>query len=291
MVKPNKLTNKPGLFDVINLIFLIFVCITTLYPFYNLFITSISTMQDVIRNNGVMLIPKTINLEAYKYMMHYAGLSQAFKVTIFVTIVGTTVNLIMTSLGAYVLSAKEMPGRNFLMTIVLITMFFGGGMIPTYIVIKNLNLIDNIWVMIIPSAIGTWNLILLRNFFQGIPASLKESARIDGASEITILIKIMLPLSLPIIATLALFYGVGHWNQYMGAILYINKPKLQPLQVLIRNMFNTGVQELNPGDTLPPPTETLRSAAVMIATVPILVIYPLLQKYFVQGMMVGSLKG
>jgi putative aldouronate transport system permease protein len=169
-------------------------------------------------------------------------------------------------------------------------MFFGGGLIPNYLVIKNLGLLDSLWALMLPGAISTWNLILLRNFFQSIPSSLKESARIDGASELTILVKLMLPLSIPIIATLALFYGVGHWNEYMGAIIYINKAKLNPLQVIIRSMYNIAIEQLD-GDSLPPPVETVRCATVMLATLPMICIYPFLQKYFVQGMLVGSIKG
>lgn len=290
MVKKNKLTNKAGAFDIINVIILLIVSVTTLYPFLNLFFISISSMADVVQSNGIMLFPKSIDLSAYRYVLKYGGLTSAFKVTVYITIAGTLLNLVMTSLGAYVLSNREMPGRNFLMTMVLITMFFGGGMIPNYIVVKNLNMVDTLWALMIPGAISTWNLILLRNFFQSIPASLKESSRIDGASEITILVRIMLPLSTPIIATLSLFYGVGHWNEYMGAIIYINKTKLQPLQVLIRGMYNVAIENLD-GDSLPPPVETVRSATVMLATLPIICAYPFLQKYFVQGMMVGSLKG
>lgn len=290
MVNATGKMNKAGLADYLILIFLILLGIATLYPFVNILFISVSNMDEVVRNNGLILWPKTINWEGYRYVLRYGGLVQAFKVTVYITVVGTLINLAMTSLGAYVLSCKEMPGRNFFMSLVLITMFFGGGLIPSYLVVKNLKLIDSLWALMLPGAISTWNLILLRNFFQSIPGSLKESARIDGASELTILVKLMLPLSLPIIATLALFYGVGHWNEYMTAIIYINKPKLYPLQVVIRSMYNVAIEQLDQ-DSLPPPAETVRCATVMLATLPIICVYPFLQKYFVQGMLVGSIKG
>jgi putative aldouronate transport system permease protein len=290
MVNTGGKMNKPSLADYLILIFLILLGIATLYPFLNIFFISISNMEEVVRSNGLMLWPKSINWEGYSYVLRYGGLVDAFKVTVYITVVGTAINLVMTSLGAYVLSCKEMPGRNFFMSLVLVTMFFGGGLIPNYLVIKNLGLLDSLWALMLPGAISTWNLILLRNFFQSIPSSLKESARIDGASELTILVKLMLPLSIPIIATLALFYGVGHWNEYMGAIIYINKAKLNPLQVIIRSMYNIAIEQLD-GDSLPPPVETVRCATVMLATLPIICVYPFLQKYFVQGMLVGSIKG
>lgn len=290
MVNTGRKMNKAGLADYLILIFLILLGIATLYPFLNIFFISVSNMEEVVRSNGLMLWPKSINWEGYSYVLRYGGLVDAFKVTVYITVVGTAINLIMTSLGAYVLSCKEMPGRNFFMSLVLVTMFFGGGLIPNYLVIKNLGLLDSLWALMLPGAISTWNLILLRNFFQSIPSSLKESARIDGASELTILVKLMLPLSIPIIATLALFYGVGHWNEYMGAIIYINKAKLNPLQVIIRSMYNIAIEQLD-GDSLPPPVETVRCATVMLATLPIICVYPFLQKYFVQGMLVGSIKG
>lgn len=290
MVNENKLQNKIGIFDILNVVFLSLLTITMLYPFINLFVISVSSMDQVVKSGGLMLFPTSINLDGYEYVLKYGNLGNAFKSTLFITIVGTIVNLIMTSLGAYVMSCKELPGRNFLMTMIIITMFFGGGLIPSYLVVSNLHLVDSLWSLILPTVIHSFNLILMRNFFQTIPPSLKESARIDGCAELGILIKIMIPLSLPIIATLALFYGVGHWNEYSQAIIYINKPKLYTLQVVIKGMYESAVGELD-ADRLPPPVETVRSATIMIATLPILFIYPFLQKYFVQGVLVGSVKG
>lgn len=281
---------KPGLTDWVILVILLGFAFSTLYPMVNLFFVSISDIREVIQNGGFILFPKDIDLSAYQYVFRHAQLLDAYKFTIVITLLGTALNLVMTSLGAYVLSSSEMPGRNLLMTIVLVTMFFSGGLIPTYLVIRSLHLVNTMWALILPGVISTWLLILMRNFFQGIPAALRESARIDGASELAILTRIILPLALPMIATLALFYGVGHWNEYTGVVLYINNNKITTLQVLLRNMYTVSLTELD-SDRLPPPVDSVRAATVMIATVPIICVYPFLQKYFVQGMMVGSLKG
>jgi putative aldouronate transport system permease protein len=238
----------------------------------------------------MLVFPQSFHLDSYRYVLRYSGLLDAYKVTIFITLIGTIINLVMTALGAYVLSVRDLPGRNVLMTILTVAMLFNGGLIPTYLVVRSLHLVDSVWALMLPFAINTWLLILMRNFFQGIPPSLRESARIDGCSELGILIRIMLPLSMPIVATLALFYGVAHWNEYTNVIIYINNPKLSTLQLILRKMYTFSLDQLN-SDSLPPPVETIRAATVMMATLPIVIVYPFLQKYFVQGVMAGSIKG
>lgn len=290
MVKSTNQLHRKGVADVIILLILILVCLTTLYPLINMLFISLSSMEEVVKSSGFMLYPKKINLDGYNYVFNHVGLLKAYQTTIFITIVGTAINLIMTTLGAYVLSVRDMPGRNFLMTVVLITMFFGGGLIPSYLVIKSLGMINTVWSLMIPGAISAWLLVLMRNFFQGVPRELRESARIDGCSELRTLTHIMLPLSMPIIATLVLFYGVTHWNEYLNVIIYINNNKTVTLQVLLRTMYASNNLEID-GDRLPPPVETIRSATVMLTSIPIICVYPFLQKYFVQGIMVGSLKG
>jgi len=282
--------DKMTFFDWVNIIFLTLFGITTLYPFLNMFFISISSMDEVMKSSGLMLFPKNIQWDAYQYVFNYGGLTAAFKNTLFVTITGTSLNLFMTCLGAYVVSDKRLPGRNFFMTMILITMFYGGGLIPGYIVMKSVKLVDTIWALIIPQAIGAWYLILLRNFFMSVPESLKESARIDGASEYRILVKIMLPLSLPIIATLTLFYSVARWNVYSEAIIYISNARLNPLQVAIRKMYDLSIMQVT-DETPPPPVETVRSATVILSTLPIILVYPFVQKYFIKGIIVGSVKG
>lgn len=292
VIKSRKFQDRVGAFDIVNAILLSAIALTMLYPFFNLLVISLSSVQDLVNSGGFMLYPKHISLDGYKYVFQYKELFYAYKITIIITVVGTIINLVLTAIGAYILSNREMPGRNFLMSMVIITMFFNGGMIPSYIVVSKLHLVNSLWSLMIPGAINTFNLILMRNFFQTLPLSLKESARIDGASEVRILVQIMIPLSMPIVATLALFYGVAHWNEYSQAIIYISDPKIKPLQVFIRSMYEqSNTIEMNLDNAIPPPAETVRSATIMIATVPIMCVYPFLQKYFVSGMMVGSIKG
>jgi putative aldouronate transport system permease protein len=282
--------SKPTVADYVIWLFMLLIGLTTVYPFLNILFVSFANMTDVVKQGGMLIFPRSFHLDSYRYVLRYSGLLDAYKVTIFITLVGTAINLVMTSLGAYVLSVRDLPGRNVLMTILTVAMLFSGGLIPTYLVIRSLHLIDSVWALMLPFAINTWLLILMRNFFQGIPSSLRESAHIDGCSELGILIRIMLPLSLPIVATLALFYGVAHWNEYTNVIIYINNPKLSTLQLILRKMYTFSVDQLD-GDSLPPPVETIRAATVMMATLPIVVVYPFLQKYFVQGVMAGSVKG
>lgn len=291
-VKPRRssLRERAGVFDAVLIVLMVFIGIVTLYPFLNLLFISLSSTAEVSKSGSLLFYPKGFTLESYAYVLHYAGLPRAFFNTLFITVVGTAINLLLTAAGAYVLTEKELPGNRFLMWVVLIPMFFGGGLIPTYLVVNALHLVDTLWALILPTAVSTFNLILARNFFQSIPPSLKESARIDGASELRILSVIIIPLSMPILATLALFYGVGHWNEFSNAIIYINSSKLYPLQVIIRSMYNMAIDQLS-GDSLPPPVEGVRCATVMLATVPIVCVYPFLQKYFVKGVMVGSVKG
>lgn len=294
MVKPTAKSSprlgKSGIVDYVIWFVLVLFSLSTLFPFLNVLFVSFANMRDIVESGGVLLFPKSIHLDSYRYVLQYSGLLNAYGVTIFITVVGTLINLIMTALGAYVLSNRDLPGRNAMMTMVLIAMLFSGGLIPTYLVVRYLHLVDTVWALMLPSAISAWLLILMRNFFQGIPAELRESARIDGCSELGILVKIILPLSLPIFATLALFYGVGHWNEYINVVIYINDPNLSTLQLILRKMYTFAIDQLD-GDSLPPPVETVRAATIMLSTLPIVMVYPFLQRYFVQGVMVGSVKG
>ncbi|MDF2837200.1 MAG: YtcP4 [Paenibacillus sp.] len=294
MVKPTAKSSprlgKSGIVDYVIWFVLVLFSLSTLFPFLNVLFVSFANMRDIVESGGVLLFPKSIHLDSYRYVLQYSGLLNAYGVTIFITVVGTLINLIMTALGAYVLSNRDLPGRNAMMTMVLIAMLFSGGLIPTYLVVRSLQLVDTVWALMLPSAISAWLLILMRNFFQGIPAELRESARIDGCSEIGILVRIILPLSLPIFATLALFYGVGHWNEYINVVIYINDPNLSTLQLILRKMYTFAIDQLD-GDSLPPPVETVRAATIMLSTLPIVMVYPFLQRYFVQGVMVGSVKG
>ena len=206
---------------------------------------------------------------------------------------GTAVNLVLTILGAYPLSRKDLPGRKPITFFFTFTMLFGGGLIPTYLVIKSLHLLDSFWVMILPTAVSTWNLIMMKTFFQATPVSLLEAARIDGSSELGTLLRIVLPLSIPSIMTIGLFYAVGHWNDYFQAMIYLNTPEKYPLQILLRdivlqNSMDKQFASMQMGQRQG--SEGVKYATIMFATVPILCVYPFIQKYFVKGVMLGSIK-
>jgi putative aldouronate transport system permease protein len=214
-------------------------------------------------------------------------------VSIYITVVGTFINLLFTSLMAYPLAKTQLRGRQIILLGVLFTMLFGGGMIPTYFVVKALHLTNSLWALMIPSAISAFNLIVLKNFFQNIPDGLEDSARIDGCNDVGVLFRIVLPLSLPAMATFGLFYAVGHWNQFFNAILYINDNRMWPIQVLLREIVILAQSSI--GDTTIDSADiqplTIRMAVIVFATIPILMVYPFLQKHFAKGVMLGSVKG
>ncbi|MDR0450516.1 MAG: carbohydrate ABC transporter permease [Treponema sp.] len=274
-------------------IFVLFVVFVTLYPFIFIASASISNASAVTRME-VWLLPKGINFGAYRRVFRETQLWISYRNTIWYVAVGTTVNLIMTTLLAYPLSRRRFQGRRFLMIAITFTMFFSGGMIPSFILVRSLGLINTRWALVIPSAISTYNLIVTRTFFENIPESLHEMATIDGAGEFRIFVRIFLPLSLPILGTLVLFYAVGHWNTYFNAMLYLSRDALYPLQIFLRKILlqyeaNDLVLDiqLDRNDI----SQTIRYATIMISTLPIICVYPFLQKYFVKGVMIGAIKG
>ena len=277
------------MFDIFNVIFLGLVCVTTIYPFIYLILASFTPSEDMI-NTFLLPMPSRIDLSSYKYIFADNSILRAYGVTIYITVLGTLINLFMSMLGAYVLAQPVLPGKKCLMAMIVMTMIFNGGLIPQFIIINKLGMYDSLWSLMIPNAINTFWMIIMRNFFKGIPQGLAESARIDGLNEFGILARIILPLSTPIIATLSLFYGVTHWNEYTNAVIYINDSKLNTLQILIRSMYQSATTTLE-ADSLPPPVENVRAATIMVATLPILCVYPFLQRYFVTGIMVGAVKG
>lgn len=294
---PSRKRNRFSVADVVIFMILTILCLTMLYPFLNLFYVSISDMSKITAAGGLLLYPQAVRFDAYKYILTYNNIWHSFLNTVFITLVGTTISLVCTCSGGYALAQRDLPGKGVMTVFVLFTMFFSGGLIPTYLVLKNLSLLNTLWVLILPSAVSAWNLILARNFFYSIPSELSESARIDGASETKILISIVVPLSMPIIATLALFYGLGYWNTYSNAVVYNTRQDLQTLQVIINQLYSAALSTAD-ADELErqkelniPPAQTVRAAAVIFSTVPILALYPYLQKYFTKGIMVGSLKG
>ncbi|MBX4149251.1 carbohydrate ABC transporter permease [Paenibacillus lautus] len=282
------------LFDSANVILLCLLSIVTLYPFLYVLFASISTPADFVQHRGILLWPKGFSLDSYRMVFENPNIIRSYLNTIFYVVAGTTLNILMTALGAYGLSRKNVMWKGTIMMLIVMTMFFDGGLIPKYLLVKNMGLLDTYWALIIPSAMTTWNLIIMRTAFQGVPDALEESARIDGASDWTILFRIIIPLSLPVIAVMVLFYGVWHWNKWFDALIYLRDRDLFPLQlilreILIQNDTSSMMTSVGGGDRMPV-GETIKYATIMVATLPILFLYPFLQKYFVKGVMIGAIK-
>lgn len=293
-VKQNE-TIGSRIFDVCNYLFLTLYAIIAIIPFLYVIAGSFATEVEHARR-AFFLIPREVNFDAYRYIFSSNTLSRSFVVSVFITVVGTLINLFFTLTMAYPLSKKYLVGRNWLMNAIIFCMIFSGGMIPGYLLVKELGLLDTFWALWLPGAISPFNLFVIKSFFQGIPAELEESARIDGCTDYQVLVKIVLPLSKPVIATFALFYAVGHWNQFFNALLYINNYKKWPLQVMLRSIviLSSGMlgdySQLDP-EFVTPPEEAVKMAVIVVGTLPILMVYPFLQKHFVKGVLIGSIKG
>jgi putative aldouronate transport system permease protein len=283
---------RPGFLERwIMRIFWVLLAFIMIFPFVYIISISFSSFKDVA-GKGLILIPAHPNLEAYDYVLASGVVVRAVGVSLFVTIVGTLVNLFMTVTMAYGLSRRGVPGRGFILGLVAFTILFAPGIIPKYLVVKQLGLLDNLWALILPGAISAFNLVVMRNSFMSIPEELVESARLDGANDLRILWNIILPLSGAVIAAIGLFYGVDHWNSFFDAILYINDTTLWPVQLVLRQFVLQGavIQDVVVNQQPPPPI-TIQMAVVVLATIPILVVYPFLQKYFTKGVLTGSIKG
>jgi putative aldouronate transport system permease protein len=273
-------------------IILVLFSVLCLFPFLYVVAVSVTSEAEVLRR-GVVIIPETVTFAAYKEVLFSQGLGQAYKITLFRTLVGTALNMLFTVIAAYPLSKKYLPGRSTFLLFIVFTMMFSGGLIPSYLLIRSLGLLDTPWVLIVPHLISAFNLVIIKGFFEQLPPEIEESARVDGASELQSLWKIILPLSMPVLATISLFYAVGHWNSYFDAIVFINDTKLMPLQVVLRNiLLNVQAQSADMGSgSEHVSTIALQMAAVVVTTVPILIVYPFLQKHFTKGVLVGSIKG
>ncbi len=275
--------------------FLSLLAVLTFVPFYYVIVTSLSD-PDKIREGVIMLLPQGFTTDSYKMIMSNTRFLGCFKITVIRTVFGTLLDLIFQCALAYGLSRRYLPGRKFFMKFVIVAMLFNGGIIPTYLVVKATGLLDSIWALLIPGLISTWNVILLRTFFENIPDSLEESAKIDGANDLYIFTRIILPLSKPAIATIGLFCAVKHWNSFTDAVIYLTSYKFQVLQVFLRDMV-VQMETMNLlGDQISlaqfnANSLSLRAAAIFIATVPILAVYPFIQKHFTKGLMVGAIKG
>ncbi len=277
-------------FDVLVYGILLFVLLITLIPVMFVISMSFTPYAELIKRGGFVLIPTKVTLAAYREMLGDGLLLGGMWITVQVTVIGTVLNLIATTLTAYPLSRRQMPGSKLVTKLIIFTMLFSAGTIPTYLVVKATGVMNTIWAMIIPSLITVYNLIVMKAFFEGLPEELFEAARIDGASEFGVLIKIVMPMSLPIMMTIGMYYAVSHWNAYMVAVLYISDAELRPMQVILRRMLKTANMDTNSVEEIVP-AETLRMAAVCFATAPIVIIYPFIQKYFVKGTLAGAVKG
>ncbi len=284
-------------FDVLNYLIVTLAAFTTILPFIYIIGASFATEYE-IATRPMFFIPQDITVDAYRYIFSSNKILQGFGNSVFITVFGTAINLFFTVTMAYALSKSRLRGRNFFLNMVIFSMFFSGGMIPGYIVVANiLNLKNTYWSVLLPGAISAYNMMIVKNFFQGIPQELEESASIDGCTDIGVLWKIVLPLSLPVLATFGLFYAVGHWNAYFSAMIYMTGAKEKwPLQVLLREliiMSNGTAGDLNNMDPefVQPPEQSIKMAVIVVSTVPIMCVYPFLQKYFVKGVMVGAVKG
>lgn len=288
-----KQNTKNKIFDAIMVIICVLAIVICLVPFLNIIAISLSSNAAVL-GQRVTIFPIGFNIKAYYNIITDRTMISSFFFTVKMTFIYTALSMIMTILAAYPLSKKRLKGRNVFLLIIVITMYFSGGLIPNYLLVKGLHLRNTIWALIMPGMLSTFNLIILKSFFtSSIPDSLEESAYLDGCSDFRLLVSIILPLSTPVLATLALFYAVGRWNGFMDALLYIDKAKLYPLQLklyqLVFSNMATDIQEGTQIKTVTP--EGLKAASVIFTTVPILIVYPWIQRYFVSGVMIGAVKG
>lgn len=285
-------------FEIINGLLLSVVLLLVLYPLYFVLIASISN-PTLVMTGEVFLYPREVTFEAYEKVFEYPMLMTGYANTILYTLAGTVVNLFFTLTAAYALSRKDLPGNGFFTLFCAITMFFNGGLIPTFLVVKSLGLVNTRWIMILLGATGMWNIVITRTFFSSIPGEIQEAARIDGCSDIGIFVRIILPLSSAIIAVIAMFCAVGHWNSYFNALVYLQDYKLVPLQIVLRDILllnditkmNMSIGEMESLAKRAHLAQQLKYALIVFASVPVIVMYPFFQRYFVKGVMVGAIKG
>jgi len=289
-------TKADRTFNIFNYVFLTIVALLVIYPLVFVVSASVSNPQYVI-SGEMWLWPKEFTLEAYEKVFKNKDIINGFVNTLKYTVFGTILNVIMTILAAYPLSRRDLKGRGVIMAFIIFTIFFSGGLVPTYLLIRDLGMLDTFWVMIIPNAVAVWNIIIMRTFFQAIPQELEESAKMDGSGNFRILWSIVLPLSFPVIAVMVLFYSVGHWNSYFQALIYLQDQNKFPLQLILRQILIQGQTD----DMIQATSESflaqqlsvegVKYAVLIVANLPMLMLYPFLQRYFVKGVMIGSLKG
>ncbi|OBZ08631.1 MULTISPECIES: carbohydrate ABC transporter permease [Bacillales] len=302
MTSAVKESGRDKVFLICNYIYVFLAFIVVAYPVIYMISASISDPK-LVGSGEMWLWPKGITFEGYQRVFQNTSIWTGYGNTILYTVVGTTINLLVTLPAAYALSRKDFMGRNFFMGMFMVTMFFGGGLVPSYLLVKELGMVNTMWAIVIPSAASIWNIIVARTFFQSsIPKELQEAAQIDGCTNLRLFMKIILPLSMPIIAVMALFYGVGNWNSYFSALIYLNDAAKYPLQLVLRQILVLQEMSAQGGGALDAASASalnnkaeiaslVKYAVIIVATAPIIAIYPFLQRYFVQGVMIGSVKG
>ncbi|MDF2716195.1 MAG: carbohydrate transporter permease [Paenibacillus sp.] len=292
---PNRATLMEKVFDSFNGLFLTALMVMTVYPLVYVAFSSVSSAESLMAYNGILWKPLGFSLDAYTNVFRNPMIIKGYGNTFFVVVVGLIFNILLTAFGAYALSRKSLLYRKKIMLFIVFTMFFSGGLIPFYLTVKGVGLNNTLWALIIPQAINTFNLILMKTAFEAIPDALEESAKMDGANEFVILFRIILPLSMPVIAVMLLYYGVSHWNSWFHALIFLQDRSMYPLQLVLREILLQGeASSMAVGATdadVAMLSVTLKYATIIVATVPILLVYPFLQKYFVKGALIGAIKG
>lgn len=281
-------------FDIGVMVLLALLCLAVIIPFWYVIVMSITPLEVWSKSGGSLLVPlNKITFSGYEQLLTSARLPRSFGVSIYITVLGTALNLLVTTMMAYPLSLSYFRLRTPLTILVLFTLLFQGGLIPTYLLVKNLGLMNSYWALMLPGLVSAWNLLVMKSFFENLPVELKDAAKTDGASEWQVFWDVVLPLSRPILATIGLFYAVGHWNEFFDALLYISSTDKQPLQIVLREILSAGntneFVDVNRAASMP--VQSLRAAAVIIALIPMLIVYPFLQRHFTKGVLIGSIKG
>ncbi|WP_308639950.1 carbohydrate ABC transporter permease [Paenibacillus silvisoli] len=288
-------------FRIINYAIIILLCLSVILPFLNIFALAFNPGKDAERG-GIYFWPRIWTLDNFNKVFEASNIASAFGISLFRTIVGTVSSVVLTGMAAYALKSKTLPGGKFFMMLIFFTMLFGGGTIPYYMLLSNLHLTNNIWVYVIPSLYSAWNLIIFRTFFQQIHPSLEESARIDGYNDLSIFMRVIMPLSRPVIAVIGLFTAVGHWNDWFTGAFFVRKASLRPLSTLLQEMLTSaeamrntlyqaaGTNKYQLLDKIQVTGNSLKMATIIVVVAPIIIIYPFVQRYFAKGVMIGSMK-
>lgn len=286
--------------EKVGMFFVYVICILagvlTIVPFLYVVAGSFATEKELVER-AFFIIPRTFSMNAYKYITADGSIFRGLMNSFFIMVIGTFINMAFTTTLAYPLSKSNIKGRNAILNMIIITMLFSGGMIPNYLVVKGLGLLDSYWALMLPGAINAFNLIIVKNFFQELPHELEEAAKIDGCSDVGIFMKIILPLSKPALASVGLFYAVSHWNDFFNSLIYLNSTEKFPVQIILRQIVLLAQGASADGSSIDfgtggtPPEQAVKMAATVVATIPILCVYPFVQKYFEQGVMVGAVKG